>query len=203
MIDQRSLSALVLAGGQSRRLQALGAVDKGLLQLASQPLISHAVAKLKPYASTVLISANQHTALYARYGEVVNDDPSFSRWQGPLVGLLTALEHIQTPWLVCLPVDSPFLPQQVITRLLNAQASNVEAQAFFATAERAHPLCLLVHQELRASLRSFLESGERRVQRWLEEVGAQSVSFGVEAEPLFANINTVEQWLEAQRLSDE
>ncbi len=148
----------------------------------------------------MVISANEQTDEYARYATVLSDDPSVSGWQGPLAGVLTALEHIQTPWLLCLPVDCPFLPELLVPELLKASAGQQSVQAFYARAERAHPLCLLLHQDLAANLRLFLNSGERRVQGWLQQAGAQAVEFGVHTEPLFSNINTPEQWREAQAL---
>ena len=198
-----SISGLILAGGQSRRLQELGPVDKGLLELAGQPLVQRAVNTLTPYVSQVLISANQHVDQYARYGQVLADDSSLGNWQGPLAGILTALEHSSDEWLMCLPVDSPFVPNHLIPTLMQAAMQHPDKKAFYVRAERVHPLCLLIHHSAAPALRAYLEAGERRVQTWLKQIDAQAVDFGTEAETQFANINSAQDWQQAkQRWAD-
>lgn len=200
MIESEHLSGLILAGGQSRRMQELGPVDKGLLALENEPLVARVANVLQPYVSQLFISANRNVEQYSAYATVLTDDQSVGgAWQGPLVGILTALEHITTPWLLCAPVDCPFLPESLVPSLMQASAQNPEHRAFYAQAARTHPLCLLLHQELATSLRAYLHSGERRVQSWLPQVQAQAVSFGAQAEPYFANINTVEEWQKTQK----
>lgn len=199
MIASEQLSGLVLAGGQSSRLQELGPVDKGLLQLEGMALVERALSHLSPYVSQLFISANKNQERYATYANVLVDDPALGRWQGPLVGVLTTLEHISTPWLVCVPVDCPFLPVELVPRLMAASAQQPEQLAFYAQAARTHPLCLLLHQCLAASLRAYLARGGRRVHGWLAEVGAQTVPFGEQAEACFGNINTMLEWQAAQK----
>jgi len=194
-----SISGLILAGGQSRRLQELGPVDKGLLELAGQPLVQRAVNALSPYVSQVWISANQNIEQYAHYGQVLADDSSLGSWQGPLVGILTALERSSDEWLMCLPVDSPFVPNHLIPTLMQAAMQHPDKKAFYVRAERVHPLCLLIHHSAAPALRAYLEAGERRVQTWLKQIDAQAVDFGTEAETQFANINSVQDWQQAQQ----
>ena len=64
----RSITGLVLAGGQGRRM---GSVDKGLVPLAGRPMVAHVLERLAPQVDDILINANQHAAEYAAFGHRV------------------------------------------------------------------------------------------------------------------------------------
>ena len=67
----RSITGLVLAGGQGRRM---GTVDKGLVPLAGRPMVAHVLERLAPQVDDILINANQHTDQYAAFGHRVIPD---------------------------------------------------------------------------------------------------------------------------------
>ncbi|AFK61804.1 molybdopterin-guanine dinucleotide biosynthesis protein [Advenella kashmirensis WT001] len=110
----QDVTALILAGGQGRRL---GGVDKGLVRLHARPLIEYVLRALRPQAASVLISANQNQEQYRKYGQVVQDPAGFDGSQGPLAGLLAAASHIKTPWLVVAGCDMPALPDDYVAQL--------------------------------------------------------------------------------------
>lgn len=122
MMPRAAISGLVLAGGRASRMRAPGAepVDKGLVELAGAPLVEHACRVLRPSVEAVWISANRHAADYARYGTVLADGLEFGPQPGPLAGVAGALERIDTPWLLVLPVDVPLLPPDLARRLSDA-----------------------------------------------------------------------------------
>jgi len=207
MLTAQMLTGLVLAGGQGRRMQALQSadgnqVDKGLLSLGGQPLVAWQVQQLQPWTSALLINANTNLSQYAQYGPVLADDHSLPTNGGPLIGLLTALRHCGTSWLLCVPVDSPFLPADFAPRLLQAQQQNDQALAFYCRADRDYPLCLLIHVQAQDTLGPYIAAGERRVMPWLHQLGAQAVDFPPQQADAFMNINTPEDLRAAQaRLS--
>lgn len=193
MSKQLPFSGGILTGGLARRFQTAGAaaIDKGLLDLAGQPLVAHMALKLKPYtALPLLISANRHQAVYQRYGEVVADPADLAGYQGPLAGVLAMLGVMSTDWLLVLPVDSPFLPAALIDALWQAQLEQPAQRIFYVQHERAYPLCMLVHQETAPALAAYLHAGQRRVQSWLAAQGAVAVDLRHYAAEAFFNINT-------------
>jgi len=121
IVDPESMTGLILAGGQARRMQAAGAggqhVDKALLRFAGKTLVEHAVDYLTPKVGKLLISANRNRDIYAAYGEVVADDPALGVNLGPLAGVASALAVCRTPWLAVIPVDVPVLPGDLLERL--------------------------------------------------------------------------------------
>lgn len=211
MIEKADLTGAVLAGGQARRMQSIdlaqqeGAdrlgtvpIDKGLLLLHGRPLVAWQQALLRPWVEDIMINANRHQTIYAQYGRVVADDADLPAQQGPLIGLLTILRHSVTPWVVVVPVDSPFLPEDFVPRLLQAQAHEPGRLAYYCRAQRDYPLCLLIHREAAVSLAADIHRGQRRVIPWLTQQSAGVVDFGGHAEGYFANLNTPADFKAAQ-----
>lgn len=195
-----ALSGLVLAGGQASRMRRQGEapVDKGLLELHGEPLVAHVCRYLRPRVAEIWISANRHAGQYARYGAVVADDPGLGSQPGPLAGVAGALERVATPWLLVVPVDVPLLPADMSQRLAAALAGS-DARIAYACGAGPHPLCMLVHRDLRDSLCEFLRHGGRKVQQWQSQQGAVAVEFAGQ-ESAFLNINTREDLCLAERL---
>lgn len=155
MIPRASLTGLILAGGQSRRMQALGQadtptagasevparrmnvstedLDKGLLALHGKPLVAHAHDFLAPHVESVLISANRHLKLYQEYGQVVADLGEPGTYLGPLAGIARALACAGTPWVIVIPVDVINLPDDLVSRLCVAVQRNSALLAYAST----------------------------------------------------------------------
>lgn len=189
MIARDSLSGVVLSGGQARRMQRAGreSVEKGLLVLHGRPLVAWSQQYLAARVDTIYVSANRCIEVYARYGQVVADDPSLGTDVGPLAGLASVLARVQTSWVLSLPVDVPVLPVDLLERLA-AQAEAADSPIAYAFSAQAHPLCMLVHRSTLASLRDYLLRGERKVQIWQALNRAVQVDFPVD-EISFLNIN--------------
>lgn len=187
MPDPTQLTGLILAGGKATRLNGK---DKGLETYQERPLIAWAIAFLKPKVQNLFISANRNLAEYQNYElpVLVDSRPNFP---GPLAGIETALQHTTTPWLVCMPCDTPHLPDNFLPRLWQACHSKQVPAAYAQTTDHAHPLCCLLSAQLGIQLSQYLDSGERRVLPWLAQIGATPVDFS-EVPEAFFNMNTPE-----------
>ncbi len=187
----KAVTGGILTGGQARRLQELGPVDKGLVLLQQRPLVAWVAHTLQQCSTgSLLISANQNLASYASYGTVVVDPTELPPFQGPLAGLWALLERCPTDWLMVLPVDTPFIPVALLTELWTAQAFHPTARLFFMQHERAYPLCLLIHRSVLSVLKQDVLAGERRVQHWLLQQHAIAVDMRQHPADYFFNINT-------------
>jgi len=200
------ITGLILAGGEGRRM---GGQDKGLLMLHGRPLAAHALERLAPQVSQVLISANRHAEAYAALGVPVLADirPGFL---GPLAGLLTGLQACRTDWLLSVPCDSPALVPDLAARLAvalpsrppsagtpgadsppAARAALVEGPDEERGGFRLHPAFALLHRSLAAPLAQALDGGERRLGAWLCSQPHVRVRFESPADALMmANANT-------------
>ena len=180
------VTGLVLAGGQGRRM---GGVDKGLQLLHGQPMIEHVLARLAPQVDEIVINANQNLEIYRAFGyHVVADE--ISGFAGPLAGLHAGLNAAAYPLAVTVPCDSPFLPNDLVSRLANALGDNQLAVA--KTGAQPHPVFALMKRDVRENLEAFLASGGRKIDAWYAALKVVEVGFDDEADA-FRNINTLEE----------
>ncbi len=170
-----------MAGGRSRRLGQ----DKALLPWLrggnraenGQTLLDHAIARLRLVCDTVSICANRNDL--QRPENVI---PDALPDNGPLGGMVAALEQTQTDWNIFLAVDLPLLPTEVFGAL--AGRVRHEQQDTLAPGSSAQerlvcilpqfegvpqPLCGLYHRALARGLRRALEQGKRKITTAIQE----------------------------------
>ncbi|MEM7194979.1 MAG: molybdenum cofactor guanylyltransferase MobA [Pseudomonadota bacterium] len=182
-----SVTAVLLAGGRGSRL---GGQDKGLLLFKGQPLFFHLLEKLSSQADEAIINANRHQDTYAESGKTVFSD-DLEDFQGPLAGILTALTRIHTNWLITLPCDGPYLPDDYVQRMLQSALKSGTRIAVARDSSRQQPVYLLLHRSLIDSLRSYLAEGQRKIDRWYSGLDAVEVDFS-DCPNMFANANTMD-----------
>lgn len=175
----------------------MGGEDKGLLLLKGRPLIQHVLEHLTPQCDSVLININRNRDAYAKFGHPLIED-SLPGGLGPLAGLLTALEHSQDDYVISVPCDTPQLPLDLVSRMLESLQRNNADVCTVDDGERLHPVILLVKRSLRANLRQYLESGGRKVHDWFYSVAHCTADFSEQPEA-FMNINTPEQLLSQEK----
>ncbi len=180
------VSGIVLAGGLGRRM---GGVDKGLQPLHGKAMIEHVVARLAPQVDEIVINANQNLERYRSLGyRVVSDQ--VGGFAGPLAGLHAGLAAVSQPLAVTVPCDSPFLPEDLVSRLQRGLGVNDLAVA--KTGEQPHPVFALVRRSVADNLEAFLTGGGRKIDAWYASLKVVEVSFDDEADA-FRNINTLEE----------
>lgn len=192
-----SVGAVLLAGGLARRMQGQ---DKGLMLLNGKPMASYALSVLLDRASQCVINANRNQDAYAKLCNslvpVISD--TRSGHLGPLAGLSAGIEHLQTSYVLMCPCDSPFLQAGLVDALVQQCQVNDADIAVAHDGERLQPVFSIVNIRVKDSLDAFLDSGERKIDRWflahkLIEVDARNFSDS------FRNINTGEELQAAEQ----
>ncbi|MDH1523144.1 molybdenum cofactor guanylyltransferase [Achromobacter mucicolens] len=205
------LAGLILAGGQGSRMNHQ---DKGLVALHGEPMVAHIARRLAPQVGRLIISANRHPERYAQYGDVVADgERELGAWQGPLVGIATALQTLQgsagappdsaAQWLVVVPCDTPFLPEDLAARLIGAAAAADAPLAYAAAHGQRHSACMALRTSLLPNLREYLRSGDRKVGLWQARAGAAEAVFDDCPPHAFMNVNTPEDLALAERYASQ
>ena len=182
-----TISAVILAGGKARRM---GEQDKGLQILGKQSLIQHVIHCLQPQIYDISINANRSQTEYAKFGFPVFSD-ELPNFQGPLSGMLTALEKTKSDFILFTPCDTPFFPTNLLDKLQSAVKNDRTLIAYACDEEREHPVFCLMSVQLKEKLRHYLASGERRLLQFMKENGGISVKFTKE-EGNFENFNTLD-----------
>ncbi|PYE85102.1 molybdenum cofactor guanylyltransferase MobA [Pseudoroseicyclus aestuarii] len=186
------IGGVILAGGAARRM---GGGDKGLMLLGGKPLLAHVQARLAPQVAALALSANGDAARFAAFGLPVIADP-LPGSLGPLAGVLAGLNWAQAQGFEAIataPVDTPFLPADLVERLL---AAGRDGPSHAGTAERSHHTLALWPVSLRDPLMRALQRGQRRLGAFAADHASTPALF--EEEAPFANINTPADLAEAQ-----
>jgi molybdopterin-guanine dinucleotide biosynthesis protein A len=196
-IAREDITGIVLAGGRGSRM---GGVDKGLQNHKGVPLALHALLRLQPQVGQAMINANRNLGAYESMGVPVWPDVQ-SDFPGPLAGVLVGLERCETPYLVTVPCDTPNFPLDLVERLARALDAEDAEIAMAATRENGavvtQPVFCLLKAELLESLIQYLQSGERKIDRWTARHRVATVVFD-DAAP-FDNANTREELQRLQR----
>jgi len=179
-----SITGLVLAGGQGRRM---GGEDKGLVMLAGQPMVAHVLAVLRPQVGPMLVNANRNHARYAAFGHPVITD-EMDGYQGPLAGVLAGLRHCSTEFLVTAPCDAPLVAPDLVARLHAALDAAGAELAVASDGERLQPVFLLLRASLASSLEAYLAGGGRKIDGWFGQLRVAEADFS-DASDTFVNVN--------------
>jgi len=183
-----AITGVVLAGGRGSRM---GGIDKGLQLFRGKPMVQHVIERLAPQVDEVLVNANRNAEAYEALGyRVIADE--IEGFAGPLAGFERGLAHARGELVVTSPCDSPFLPRDLVKRLHAALEEGDAALAVAKTGDQPHPVFSLMRRSVHASLREFLASGQRKIDRWYGALAVVEVSFDDEADG-FLNINTLDE----------
>jgi molybdenum cofactor guanylyltransferase len=187
------VTGVVLAGGQGSRM---GGVDKGLQPFRGKPMVAHVLERLAPQVDEILINANRNVATYLEFGHRVIPD-AITGFAGPLAGFERGLDYASGDLVATVPCDSPFLPADLVARLRAALEAASAELAVARTGEQAHPVFCLMRRAVHASLRDFLGSGQRKIDRWYAALHVVQVPFDDVAQA-FMNINTPSELSDAE-----
>ena len=189
--QQQSITGLILAGGRSSRMAQAGqARDKALIQFKGRRLIDHVFDKLAPQVGGVMINANQNHAQFKSFNVRVLSD-AIGDFAGPLAGLHAGLFASKRPFLITVPCDSPFFPDDLVSRMFDALESTGSAVAIAMSGDQPHPVFALVRRSVLDHLSDFLKQGGRKIDAWYDSLTSVQVDFNDDA--LFGNINTPQE----------
>lgn len=167
----------------------MGGADKALLSFRGRPLIAHVIDRFAPQVAALAISANGDPARLAGYGLPVLPDAVPA---GPLSGVLAGLRQAAAAGataVVSVPVDSPFLPGDLVPQLCLAAETAPAGLALARGGGRVHPVFGHWPVALMPALAAFLASGAKpRMMDFATAQGAVFADFPDAA--AFGNLNT-------------
>ncbi|MFT5858365.1 MAG: molybdopterin-guanine dinucleotide biosynthesis protein A [Flavobacteriaceae bacterium] len=182
----KEITGIILAGGKSTRL----GTDKGLAMLNSKPLVQHSIDLLDSLNIPVLIVTNQLE--YEQFGHPLVED--VYKEKGPIGGIYSGLRSSKTEVNILLSCDTPYIPLQIIERIIGASEDHEIAIARFL--DQLHPLIGLYKRSLIKPLKNAIEEDRLKLISLCTELNAHQVVF--ESDDLisarsFTNINTLEE----------
>jgi molybdenum cofactor guanylyltransferase len=187
MATAAQVTALILAGGQSRRM----GTDKALLNWQGVPLLRRVYEVAAQCCSTVAVL----TPWPERYHVLL---PTTVHWliespsgQGPLLALAQGLSYLTTDWLLLLACDLPQLNLQVLQHWILQLPATDPQNIAYVPYQNSHwePLCGLYHRSGKAALQTFIANDGRAFQPWLSEIAAVPLKVDKEISPMLWNCN--------------
>lgn len=205
-ISKDAITGVLLAGGQSRRM---GGGDKGLLELAGRPMLARVLDRFAPQVGRVVLNANGDPSRFSAFGLPVTPD-TIEGSVGPLAGVLAGMRWAakETPaatHIATASTDAPFVPLDLVTKLMQAIENRQEKIVLAASGGHKHPVIGLWPVELADDLEAALNDGVRKVLHWTDRHGTLEVDFPItkvrelQLDPFF-NANTPEELAEAEAL---
>lgn len=162
--------------------------DKGLIEIAGQPLVVRIADTLATVCQDVSIAGDPDR--YSALGLPVISDRM--RGSGPLSGIEAALGATASPWNVIAACDMPALDAQLLRSLVDAAgktAGNDAAVPRYPDGS-IEPLCAVYHRRCHAAAADALARGVRRITDFLAPLTVRYVQV-TDARP-FLNLNTPE-----------
>jgi molybdopterin-guanine dinucleotide biosynthesis protein A len=130
---RRDVTGLILAGGKSRRFGS----DKAVYPVEGRPMIERVHEAVASVVSPVLISVGEEGRSYGLPARTVVD---VFPGAGPLAGIHAGLAAAETPWLLVVAVDMPFVSADALTLLLDAIGEDSRPVVASSAEGRIQPL---------------------------------------------------------------
>jgi molybdopterin-guanine dinucleotide biosynthesis protein A len=196
---------LVLAGGLARRM---GGGDKAKIEINGVTILDRVLATLSGQCTGIAINANGDPKRFVDTGLPVIPD-SVQGFAGPLAGILAGLDWLAAQdngveWMLSVPGDCPFLPDDLVERL-HAARRKMGAGVPLACArsgEWRHPVVGLWPLALRDDLRHALTAEDlRKIEMWTARHGIAIADWPADPVDPFFNVNTPDDARRAEELA--
>jgi molybdopterin-guanine dinucleotide biosynthesis protein A len=202
------LSVLIMAGGRSRRMGQ----DKAWMVLDGMPLVERVVRRMLPLADELLFGASateRFETLASSLGVAARVVADLYPDAGPLAGLHAGLGAARNDLVLALAGDMPFVSLALVQHMV-ALAPGFDAIICEVPSRRTgktfrEPLHALYRRSCLPAVSARLAAGERQMISFLAEVRVRVVSPDDvrRLDPdfrSFFNVNTPEDWQEAQQM---
>ena len=193
-VSRALIAGVVLAGGASSRMGQ----SKGLMPFRGRPLATRALDRLREQTARVYLNVREVGADWEALGAPLVVDAPAHRGAGPLAGIASALARAQADgfaFLVTAPCDAPFLPRDLVARLLQSGAGVAVARS----PSGVEPMFALWPVSALDQVEAALARGRGSPRTVLAALGAAEVDFAGAA---FVNLNTPQEFAEAEARAD-
>ena len=197
------LCAVILTGGRSSRM---GGGIKSLKKFNNKYIFDRIFENLQTQVDKVIINSNDSENLFVKYKvEVIKD--SLGGFLGPLAGIHASFEWLNKNapyinWLVTVPGDTPFIPKNLVKKLLD-KVKNTNHKIVLAQSNgKTHPIIGIWHSNLFESLKNSLNSGNRKIMNWASQNSLGYEEFTNSKYDPFFNINCKEDLIEAKEIEN-
>lgn len=165
MIDMEPISAIIQAGGQSRRM----GTDKALIEYQGRPILAHVIDTLRQLSDEVIVVANRSDV----YGPIVTPlgarlVPDYDPPSGPLGGIAAGLIAMRYELAIVVACDMPLLNLDLL-RYLIERAVDCDVVVPL-TGDQPEPLHAVYRRACLPAIQQRLADNQRRVISFFDDV---------------------------------
>jgi molybdopterin-guanine dinucleotide biosynthesis protein A len=182
---QQRLSAIILAGGKSKRMNG----NKALLPISGEcTLIEKLAGEIAPYFKEILVIAQSHESFdFLPYRIIVDEEPNI----GPLMGILTGLRASNSEVNFVVACDIP----EVNITFLKKMISHTDKYSIVVPVSENNnfePLFAFYNKNLIPKIEDLLKQNQRKVRFIFPE--CQTKYIPMEDNDWYHNLNTIENY---------
>ena len=201
-MDINNILPVVLAGGKAKRFGS----NKLQARLGDKVLIDYILYEILEQFKELLIVANEPiNHLQSDKISIIED---YKKDQGPLGGVFSAMKWVKEnkkeyKWISTFPSDTPFFTINIFNQFLD-QVDEKKSELFFMNSnQKRHNIFGLWSIDLIDKLEIDLENGARKVEKWANNIGLQTINMSFEKKDPFFNINTKEDLKKAEKILND
>ncbi len=186
MKNQNKMSAIILAGGESKRMKG----DKAMLRVSGHRLIEKIARDIEPYFQEIIISISTNCAdMYNFLPFRVVADKELN--QGPLMGILTGLQASKHPVNFVIACDIPEINLSFLQKM-TAFTKDYDIVVPVSGKEMFEPLFAFYHQRVIPHIEDLLNLGVRKITKLFPLCRVKYIP--LEGEDWYYNLNTDEDY---------
>ena len=175
------ITGIILAGGKSTRMGR----DKGLLRLKDKLFIEHIIEALLPFVSSIIIVSDNKD--YDRFNAKRVSD--LIKEAGPMAGIYTGLYYSKTENNIILSCDVPFMDKAILKQLISENDASLDVVQV-QSQDKTMPLIALYKRRCKHLCLILLESGERRLRVFVDQLKVKTILLDKGLEKHTLNVNT-------------
>ncbi|MDO8303688.1 MAG: NTP transferase domain-containing protein [Sedimentisphaerales bacterium] len=185
-------AAIVMAGGQSRRMET----DKSMLHINGRSMIEAICQQLVGNFEQILISDKEESALAFLGFSVIKDKIS---GQGPLMGIVSALESSTNQLNFVTACDIPYIDLKFVRRMLR-EAEGFDAVIPIRDDGKIEPLFAIYRKSVVPAINNVLSAGGRKIRDFFDQCKVKYIPLDAEN---FANLNTITEYKKFKEIGSD
>ena len=198
------ICAVIMTGGKSSRM---GGGIKTFKKFNHKMIFDRIYKILNDQIKNIIINTNSEEEYFKKYNRIIIKD-KIRGYLGPLAGIHASLNWInknmpKVNWLISIPGDTPFIPNDLIDRLYLKAKKNKKQIVLAKSNNNIHPIIGIWKINLLKNLEYNLLSGERKIIVWANNHELDFEEFFEEDYDPFFNINYKEDLNKAKEIEEK
>jgi len=202
---KNDICVVILTGGLSSRM---GGGIKSLEKFNNKTIFDRILEKVNNQSKYIIVNSNDEGKEFNKYGLPIVKDV-FKGYLGPLAGIHASLNWMkfnipEVNWLVSVPSDTPFLPIDLVKKLIFKAKKHKKNIALAKSKNKIHPVIGVwkCNSSLFEDLEKNLIKGTRKIILWAKSHSFETQNFDQDFFDPFFNINSREDLIKAKEIED-